>query len=149
MRRVGLGLVVASLVVSISVAPSLAQTAPAKTLCARLNDSIELNFKLIAQEDAERSGDNSAPRASLSAAKINNLLLISSMNLQLMRDNGCVSRKEPLSQSRYVLPALTCHMDILKQQLGQELTKMAGSPLPASCDLETWKPLGQEDDAKP
>jgi hypothetical protein len=127
-----------------SPAMSFADTAPAKSVCERLNDAVELSFKVIAQEEARSSSDNSAPRATLSAIKINNQLLVVSMNLQLMRDNGCPSKKEPYNQSRYVLPAMTCQTDILKLQLGQEVAKMPGLSLPASCDFETWKPIGQE-----
>src|SRR3954453_13498130 len=112
--RVPLVLAVASYACFSSLTPGLAESAPAKSVCARLADAVELSFKIIAQEDAQSSSDNSVPRATLSATKINNLLLVAAMNLQLMRDNGCVSGKEPYSQSRYVLPALTCHTDIMK-----------------------------------
>lgn len=132
----------------LSASLGFAESAPAKSLCSQLDDVVEGSFKVIAQEDAESVADNSAPRATLSAIKINNLLLVAAMNLQIMRDNGCTPKKGPYSQSRYVLPAMRCHTDMLKLRLGQEVVKMPGSSLPASCDFQTWKPLGQEE-AKP
>jgi len=114
---------------------------PKLTPCELLAESIEQPLKSIDMARAESIGDNSAPRATLSNLKINGELLLVSMNLQLARDNGCPTRKEPLRTGRYLVAALKCQNDILRASFQKDVSKSAGSEIPTSCETNTWQPL--------
>lgn len=116
-----------------------AQAAPQTDACSALEAAIEHGLKLIASDDAKSLGDNSAPRATLSQLKINNQTLLISMHLQLMRDNSCPKRKEPIRLGTYMLPALECENALLQLRLGKEVPTIEGSSLPAACDMTKWK----------
>lgn len=99
-------------------------------------------------EEAEGLTDNSAPRATLKAQKIQNLLLVISMNLQLMRDNGCPVKKDPISTARYMMPALQCNTELLNARVAAMSGKSTTSPgLPPICDTLNWKPMGKQPEA--
>ena len=114
---------------------------PKLTLCESLAQSIEQSLKSIDMTHAESIGDNSAPRATLANLKINSELLLVSMNLQLARDNSCPTRKEPVRTGRYLVSALKCQNDMLRASLKQDIPKLPGSDIPASCETSTWQPL--------
>lgn len=87
----------------------------------------------LAEDNAEGLSDNSAPRATLRAQRETNHLLRSQMLLGMMKDNKCAQPKSPPSYVTYMLPALTCRTDMLKNYAAKEL--------PASCKKDTWQPL--------
>lgn len=148
--RGGGATVVLALLTFVSSSSTLAEAPPASQHCAQFEVAIENNLKQLALEDAEGIGDNSAPRATLSELKIQNFLLVISMNLQLMRDNGCPAKKEPISTARYMLPAMQCNTELLKVRLDQVSGKPVGSSgLPPACDISTWKPTNQATEEKP
>lgn len=128
---------------------SLAQPSVTKDTCTLLSDSIELSLKLIASENAQAIGDNSVPRATLSELKINSHLLLINMHMQLMRDNGCPKRKEPVRTGTYLLPALQCQNQMLAMRLGREVPKEEGSSLPVGCDMSKWQPNSEAQPTEP
>ena len=127
-----------------AASPMFPQDGAPKDACSGLADAIEHSLKIIASEDAEGIGDNSAPRATLSELKMNNQLLLISVHLQLMRDNGCAKRKEPVRPGAYMLPALECKNAMLQMRLGREVPKLEGGALPLACDMSKWKSLSAE-----
>ena len=123
----------------VSGAPLLGQS-PDKKTCASFDEAIEGALKEIAVRRAEGVGDDSAPRATLHELRINNQLLLLSINVQLRREHGCPPDDRPVSTVRYLKNALTCRTDRLSVQLGKEVAVDADSGVPLSCDTASWKP---------
>lgn len=105
------------------------QTVPV-TVCATLNKQWDGIEKDLADDYAEGSSDNSAPRATLRAQRETNYLLRAEMLLGMMRDNKCAIPKSPPNSITYLLPALTCRTDMLKNYSSKEL--------PESCKRDNW-----------
>lgn len=108
--------------------------------CTSLAAAVENALKIASSEHAETIGDSSAPRMTAGQLKVSNQLAVAAINLQLMRDNNCPVRQEPVSASRYLVPALQCKTDMMRIRLGEDVPKVQGSTLPSSCNMDTWTP---------
>jgi hypothetical protein len=115
---------------------AIASQCGAQVDCASFDTAINSALKLISRERAGGITDNSAPRETMRAAKINNYLQVISINLMLMKENRCPLRKRPISLGEYMKEALEC-----------ELAQMKGEKDPPTCKLDTWK--GEDAKQKP
>ena len=147
MTRVSLSWAASLVFIALISTSSLIRASEPPDSCEAFDNAIENALKLVASENARGIGDSSAPRATLQEIKINNQLQLVSVNLQLRRDYGCPTFKGPILEGRYLQPALECQNDLLSMRLGREVPKAAGSALPLTCDMATWKPTGSDDDA--
>lgn len=120
-------------------APLAASTDPTPT-CAGLMAAVESSLKSAASASASTVADSSAHRANLAELKIANELSLVAINLQLMRDNGCVMPRDPIYAGRYALDALKCEADMREVFTGK-IKLEPGSVLPPSCNRNNWRPV--------
>jgi hypothetical protein len=103
----------------------------AQSACAPFTEAIEYSLKMIAFERAHTVGDNSAPRATLTAIEVSNWLKRLEINLMLMKESKCPLPTEPIPLSAYVLDALNCSI--------QQAKGIANAP---ECDDSKWARSG-------
>jgi hypothetical protein len=85
----------------------------------------------LAESYAEGVTDNSAPRATMRAARDQDSLLKAQIALSLMRENKCTLPKRVPSSLTYMLNAMKCQTEKLK-----------GNYKSTECDYSTWTPIG-------
>lgn len=105
-------------------------SALAQPTCDVLSDAVELEIKKSAAVFAEGFTDDSAPRATLREMRIANSLSLAQINLNIMAQNKCPPRQQPVNPMDYLTDALSCE---LAQQKGEK-----DSP---ACDKGNWKRL--------
>lgn len=113
--------------VIIAVGVGSSPLAQAQVDCGAFLKVLEHSNKLIALENAQGIGDNSAVRAQLEEAKIANYLHRMELNLALMIQNKCAVPKEPFTSGDYLENALKCSMEQIK-----------GNFKSPECDLDKW-----------
>jgi hypothetical protein len=102
--------------------------------CKKFDWVIDRSMKEISSLTAEGVLDDSAPRASMRATKINNELQIININLKLQEINKCKILETPISEQVYIVAALSCYT---ARKLGKSDSK-------EECDKDKWKknPIG-------
>lgn len=109
--------------------PAIAQTSP----CDALNSTVEDQIKKAASTVADGITDNSAPRATMRELQIANSLSLIRINLDLMAQNKCPSRKIPVDPMIYLGEALDCELALRK-----------GENDPVACKRESWHGLSSK-----
>ena len=88
------------------------QSVLAQSSCEAFNSAVELEMKRAAYSSAEGIGDSSAARATMHELKIANSLSLINMNLNLMVQNKCPPRKNPIDYMIYFFEASACETAI-------------------------------------
>lgn len=103
-------------------------SAMAQQVCVDFERAVDNSLKIIASESAEGVADDSAARETMREARIGNHLQLISINLGLMRDQKCPTRKTPIYMGEFLKNALEC-----------SIARMKGEKDSASCSFENWK----------
>jgi hypothetical protein len=106
--------------------------------CAIFEKAIDATLREIATKTVEGLGDDSAPRATLRVAQINNDLVKIQINLMIMQANGCTMPKEPIRGTEYVGFAVACsaaESKALLERLKDQYAEMRSLP---ECDTAKW-----------
>jgi hypothetical protein len=112
------------------IAAAVQAASPTASTCTLLSRNWQGVEQDLAENHAEGMADNSAPRATLRAQKETNSLMRSQIILGMMRESKCPLPKLPPSYATYLLSALTCRTDMMKNYQAKEL--------PLSCKREIW-----------
>jgi hypothetical protein len=91
-----------------------------------------------ASRQAEGSGDNSAPRATLRELQILKELQLIAIYMEILRSNSCPPLKRLPSYANWFIDALQCEVAIKGAVL-----KGANADLPPACDPKNWKGLSK------
>ena len=125
--------------VLVSIVTALPLAAQTPSACRPLQLAIEDSEKEMSSQVVAGLIDDSAPRATMRAGRVNNELGLIAVNLMLMEQLHCPPRKEPITTNAFVSRALECYQEMQKS--------VQDSP---KCNRETWKRRGAEgSDAKP
>lgn len=116
--------------------PAITLAAPGDP-CQRLGQSIETSLKLIGKDMVASVNDDSAPRETNRQLRYANELAQVAINLQLMTQNKCAQRKEPIDSTTYYGAAMLCYKANEKWRLTDYSSR---GPAPSECDMEQWKP---------
>ena len=106
-------------------------------VCADLDRAIEDNLRNIADLNDANEHDDNASRRSERLLGINSQLLLISAHLDLLRENGCPARTEPIDTTRYMEAARECGIALH----GWSIKRNGPPPLLPSCIKSNWKPV--------
>jgi len=115
--------------------------AAAVGICAKISEAIEGSEKELARLDAEDIGDNSAPRATLHAAKMNVELGLISANLAQLSAHHCVPYPHVIRSTDFMLGAMSCKTAMLRLQSAVMRDSQTKVESPAECDASKWTRL--------
>lgn len=118
------------------VAATLSSWAAFAADCQKFTDALDYLDKEASELSIADVGDNSVYRAILAQDKLADVNAQRAMNIQLMAAAKCPLPATPISNTRYISPALSC-------KTAQSQKILAGSSdlsnIP-ECDRSKWKP---------
>lgn len=112
---------------------SVSSSAIAQNTCTELAKAIEHQLKKSASNYADGITDNSAPRATLRELRTSNSLALARINIELMAQNKCPPRKDPVDPMIYLSEALDC-----------EIATQKGESNSDKCKLDGWRGSGSQ-----
>ena len=119
-------------------------TQPAQELCAEFNSTIDRNIVDIAVSEAEGdTADKSAMQQGARLAQNGNRLSTILINIQLLAQNRCPPRQQPIDTSIYKIQAVTCHRARLELMLAsfgtdKEKTTSSKTAVDSACNFKGW-----------
>lgn len=113
-------------------------------VCKSLMTDYDAVSKKLAMLEADGTGDDSAPRASMREAQASNAINQARITFDVMKANGCTMPNAAPSASRYSIAALACEAGRQKIRTQERLDNLQDKyvyyPEPKECDTDTWKP---------
>ena len=119
-------------------------TQPAQELCAEFNSTIDSNIMDIALSTVEGDvSDKSAMQQSARHAQNSNRLSTIMINIQLLAQNRCPPRQQPIDPSIYNKQASECYLARLQLMVAsrskdEEKTTSSMTAVDSACKFKNW-----------
>ncbi|MBM3330198.1 MAG: hypothetical protein FJY67_12160 [Calditrichaeota bacterium] len=116
--------------------------------CASLDEAIDRNIFGYAMSEAQSTSDKSAIQQGARATENQNRLVIIEINVNLMIQNKCQARKQPIDPTVYSSNANACYFAQLKAlsaayRSNEQDQKASVEKLNSDCDFKKWVPTSK------